>query len=91
MQVMTFPRLVYVADTGTYVPEDEAPPGARVLTISGTQLRQRLADGEELPDWFMPPEVAAVLVGALVACCGFFTGADAPLSCAGAGATATPF
>jgi len=61
MQVMTFPRLVYVADTGRYVPEDEAPPGARVLSISGTQLRQRLADGEELPDWFMPPEVAAVL------------------------------
>jgi sulfate adenylyltransferase len=61
MQVVTFPRLVYVADTGRYVPEDEAPPGARVLTISGTQLRQRLADGEELPDWFMPPEVAAVL------------------------------
>jgi sulfate adenylyltransferase len=61
VQVMTFPRLVYVADTGRYMPEDEAPPGARMLMISGTQLRQRLADGEELPDWFMPPEVAAVL------------------------------
>jgi sulfate adenylyltransferase len=61
MQVMTFPRLVYVADTGRYLPEDEAPPGTRVLAISGTQLRQRLAAGEELPDWFMPPEVAAVL------------------------------
>jgi sulfate adenylyltransferase len=61
MQVMTFPQLVYVPDTGKYVPEDEAPPGARVLMISGTQLRQRLADGEEIPDWFTPPEVAAVL------------------------------
>lgn len=61
MQVMTFPRLVYVPGTGRYVSENEAPAGARVLTISGTQLRQRLADGEELPDWFTPPEVAAVL------------------------------
>jgi ATP sulfurylase len=61
MQVMTFPRLVYVPDTGTYLPEDEVPPGVRVLAISGTQLRQRLAAGEELPDWFMSPEVAAVL------------------------------
>jgi sulfate adenylyltransferase len=61
MQVMTFPRLVYHADTGRYLPEDEVPPGGRVLTISGTQLRQRLADGDELPSWFMPPEVAAVL------------------------------
>ena len=63
MQVMTFPRLVYLPDTGRYVPEDEAPPGARVLTISGTQLRQRLAAGQELPDWFTSPEVAAVLQG----------------------------
>jgi sulfate adenylyltransferase len=53
--------LVYLAGTGRYVPEDQAPPGAPVLAISGTELRRRLADGEELPDWFMPPEVAAVL------------------------------
>ena len=61
MQVMTFPRLVYVPDTGSYVPEDEVPPGARVLAISGTQLRQRLAAGKELPEWFISPEVTAVL------------------------------
>jgi sulfate adenylyltransferase len=61
MHVMTFPRLVYLPDTGRYMPEDEVPPGVRVLTISGTQLRQRLAVGQELPDWFTSPEVAAVL------------------------------
>lgn len=61
MHAMTFPRLVYVPDTGRYMPEDEAPPGAQTFTISGTQLRQRLAEGKELPTWFTPPEVAAVL------------------------------
>jgi sulfate adenylyltransferase len=61
MQVMTFPQLVYLADSGRYVPEDEAPPGARVFAISGTQLRQRLADGAELPGWLMAPGVSAVL------------------------------
>ncbi|HLI37403.1 MAG TPA: sulfate adenylyltransferase [Streptosporangiaceae bacterium] len=61
MRVMTFPRLAYLADRGTYVPEDEVPRGSRVLAISGTQLRAWLAEGRELPAWFTPPEVAAEL------------------------------
>lgn len=61
VHAMTFPRLVYVHDTGTYMTEDEAPTGARIFTISGTQQRQMLAEGKELPTWFTPPEVAAVL------------------------------
>jgi sulfate adenylyltransferase len=34
------------------------PAGKRTLDISGTELRQRLADGRELPAWFTFPEVA---------------------------------
>jgi sulfate adenylyltransferase len=63
MQIMTFPRLVYVPDRDAYLPEDEAPAGTRVLSISGTELRQRLADGQDLPAWFTPPEIAAELRG----------------------------
>jgi sulfate adenylyltransferase len=59
--VMTFRRLVYVPEHGAYLPEDEAPAGARVLSISGTELRQRLAEGRDLPAWFTPPEIAAEL------------------------------
>jgi sulfate adenylyltransferase len=61
IQIMTFPRLVYVPELGGYVPEDEAPAGAEVLSLSGTELRQRLADGRDLPAWFTPPEIAAEL------------------------------
>ena len=61
MGIMTFRRLVYVPEHGTYLPEDEAPAGARVLSISGTELRQRLAEGQDLPAWFTPPEIAAEL------------------------------
>ena len=61
MDVMTFPRLVYVPERAAYLPEDEAPVGARTLSISGTELRQRLAEGRDLPAWFTPPEIAAEL------------------------------
>jgi ATP sulfurylase len=56
-----FKKLVYVAESGAYVPEDEVPAGARVLSISGTLLRRWLAEGRDLPEWFSPPEVAAEL------------------------------
>jgi sulfate adenylyltransferase len=63
MQIMTFPRLVYVPERDAYLPEDDAPAGARVLSISGTELRRRLAEGQDLPAWFTPPEIAAELRG----------------------------
>ncbi|MHC4138210.1 MAG: bifunctional sulfate adenylyltransferase/adenylylsulfate kinase, partial [Planctomycetota bacterium] len=40
---------------------DEVSEGARTLSISGTELRERLADGRELPEWFTFPEVASQL------------------------------
>lgn len=61
IEVMTFRRLVYLPDRAAYLPEDEAPPGAAVLSLSGTELRQRLAEGRDLPSWFTPPEIAAEL------------------------------
>lgn len=61
LEILPFRRMMYVDGDGRYVPEDEAPAGRRVMSISGTELRKRLADGEELPHWFTPPEVAAEL------------------------------
>ena len=62
IEIMTFPRLVYIPERDAYVPENEAPAGTRALSISGTELRQRLAEGRDLPTWFTPPEVAAELL-----------------------------
>lgn len=59
--IVPFRQMVYVHDTGRYVPEDEAPRGAQLGYISGTEVRQRLAEGRDLPPWFTPPEVAAEL------------------------------
>jgi sulfate adenylyltransferase len=53
--------MVYVEDKAKHLPEDEVPTGARVLNISGTELRQRLNEGRDLPEWFTYPEVASEL------------------------------
>lgn len=67
IEILTFPRLVYVPDRDSYMPENETPAGALALSISGTELRQRLAAGQELPAWFTHPEIAAELRGTAMA------------------------
>jgi sulfate adenylyltransferase len=67
IRMVPFRNMVYRADEGRYEPEDEAEAPAtgvaepRVLSLSGTELRRRLADGREIPEWFTFPEVAAEL------------------------------
>jgi sulfate adenylyltransferase len=61
VRMMPFRALVYVEGKDAFVAEDEVPPGARVRALSGTELRRRLAEGREIPDWFTFPEVAAEL------------------------------
>lgn len=61
VSMVSFPQLGYVAETDSYEPVDEVPPGTVVMTISGTEVRRRLARGEPLPTWFTPPAVAAEL------------------------------
>jgi sulfate adenylyltransferase len=59
--MIPFQMMVYVEDQAGYVPEDEVPAGARALNISGTELRRRLAQGRDIPEWFTFPEVAKEL------------------------------
>jgi sulfate adenylyltransferase len=61
LQIMPFRRMVYLPDRDSYSPEDEVSPGVRVRSISGTEQRQLLNKGGELPSWFTPTEVAAEL------------------------------
>ena len=59
--MVPFKMMVYLEDKDTYMPQDEVPEGARVSSISGTELRERLATGKDLPEWFTFPEVATEL------------------------------
>jgi sulfate adenylyltransferase len=61
VQMVPFRQMLYLADRDIYVPEDEVPEGERVLDISGTELRARLADGRDIPAWFSFPEVVSEL------------------------------
>lgn len=55
--MVPFNMMVYLENQDTYVPDDEVPAGERVLNISGTELRQRLNEGRDIPTWFTYPEV----------------------------------
>ncbi|HEY1272810.1 MAG TPA: bifunctional sulfate adenylyltransferase/adenylylsulfate kinase [Terriglobales bacterium] len=55
--MVPFNMMVYLEDQNKYVPDNEVPQGARVLNISGTELRTRLNEGREIPGWFTYPEV----------------------------------
>ena len=58
IRMVPFKLMVYAEDQGGYMPADELPEGTRTLSISGTELRRRLADGRPIPEWFTLPEVA---------------------------------
>jgi sulfate adenylyltransferase len=59
--MVPFKMMVFVQEKDSYFPVDEVPEGTKSLSISGTELRQRLADGKEIPDWFTFSEVAREL------------------------------
>jgi sulfate adenylyltransferase len=59
--MVPFKLMVYVPTHDTYMPVDEVQEGIETLSISGTELRQRLADGAEIPEWFSYPEVVEEL------------------------------
>ncbi len=62
MGVVPFKLMVYVPDEDSYEPIDDVKAaGKKFEMISGTQLRQALADGTEIPSWFSYPEVVAEL------------------------------
>jgi sulfate adenylyltransferase len=59
--MVPFKNMVYVEDKAQYFPEDEVEKGARTLDISGTELRRRLQEGADIPEWFSFPAVVAEL------------------------------
>ena len=59
--MVPFKMMVYVPDSDSYHPVDEVDEGTATLSISGTELRDRLASGDDIPEWFSYPEVVAEL------------------------------
>jgi sulfate adenylyltransferase len=61
VQLIAYPRMVYVEDRAEHLPESEAPAAARLLTLSGEEFQRRMRAGLKIPDWFSFPEVLAEL------------------------------
>ncbi|MHB1085172.1 MAG: bifunctional sulfate adenylyltransferase/adenylylsulfate kinase [Thiobacillus sp.] len=61
VQLIAYPRMVYVEDRAEHLPESEAPAGARLLTLSGEEFQRRMRAGLKIPDWYSFPEVLAEL------------------------------
>ena len=61
VEMVDFKQMVYVQERAQYEPRDEVEEGATILDISGTELRRRLREGLEIPEWFSFPEVVTQL------------------------------
>lgn len=61
IEMVDFKQMVYVQEKAQYEPRDEVAEGMTILDISGTELRRRLAEGLEIPDWFSFPNVVEEL------------------------------
>jgi len=59
--MVPFQLMVYAENRAQYIPIDEAADDDNVLNISGTELRRRLQEGLDIPEWFSFPDVVAEL------------------------------
>jgi sulfate adenylyltransferase len=61
IEMVPFRMMVYLPGEDRYAPIDEVPDGTVTASISGTELRQLLASGAEIPSWFTFPAVVEEL------------------------------
>ncbi|WP_135504598.1 bifunctional sulfate adenylyltransferase/adenylylsulfate kinase [Roseovarius aestuariivivens] len=63
IEMVDFKHMVYVQERAQYEPMDEIEDkdNVTILNISGTELRRRLQEGLEIPEWFSFPEVVTEL------------------------------
>jgi len=59
--MVPFKEMVFVEERGQYVPRGEIAEDETVLAISGTEVRRRLQEGIDIPEWFSYPEVVKEL------------------------------
>ena len=61
IKMVPFRLMVYVPAKEKYVPKDELTENDEFKMISGTDLRSRLRNDEDIPEWFSYPEVVVEL------------------------------
>lgn len=61
IKILKAPFLRYEEQRGEFVEEHELLSGESGLYISGAELKQKLTDGDDIPEWFAFPEVVEEL------------------------------
>ena len=61
IKMVPFEEMVYVKEQDAYMPRSESSGQGTVLSLSGTEVRDRLNSGAEIPGWFSYPEVVKEL------------------------------
>ena len=61
ISMVPFQLMVFAENRAEYIPIDQKTDDDNVLNISGTDLRRRLQEGLEIPEWFSFPEVVEEL------------------------------
>jgi sulfate adenylyltransferase len=79
IESMRFDELLYSGNQKKYLEKSEVKDSDEILKISGTEFREKLNKGEEIPSWFSFPKVTAELRKSTVpsfekGICLFFTG-----------------
>ena len=57
IKIVSFEEMVYVPEKEKYIPRSEISPNEVIKTLSGTELRNLLRFGRDIPEWFTFPEV----------------------------------
>ena len=61
ISMVPFRMMVYAENKAQYILIDDATDDDSVLNISGTELRRRLQEGLDIPEWFSFPDVVEEL------------------------------
>lgn len=62
IKIVPFRMVTYLPEEDRYAPIDTIDLSTtKTANISGTELRQKLRDGSEIPEWFSYPEVVRIL------------------------------
>ena len=59
--MVPFKEMAFVKERGQYAPAGEVDETETVLKLSGTEVRRRLEEDIDIPDWFSYPEVVQEL------------------------------
>jgi sulfate adenylyltransferase len=59
VSILTFEEMVYLPLEEEYRPADQVPEETQTISLSGTDIRDRIRSGKQIPDWAAFPEVVA--------------------------------